>query len=95
MSSLFTTIHAGQLVANKTALVTATLSDTVENVLGKLLVHNIISLPLLNEVRRSILRASFTETSATVISTSRHLRLLKLFILFFSFLKLFQGISKF
>jgi len=49
--SLLSSIHAGQLVANKTGLVTATLSDTVENVLGKLLVHNIISLPLLNEVR--------------------------------------------
>lgn len=49
MAQLFTSIHAGQLVANKTNLVTASLSDTVETVLGKLLLHNIISLPLLNE----------------------------------------------
>lgn len=50
MAQLLTSIHAGQLVANKTSLVTASLSDTVETVLGKLLLHNIISLPLLNEV---------------------------------------------
>ena len=47
--SLIRTTHAGQLVADKTNLVTAQLTDTVENVLGKMLLHNIISIPLLNE----------------------------------------------
>jgi len=47
--SLLATIHAGQLVSNKTNLVTAQLTDTIEAVLAKLLKHNIISVPLLNE----------------------------------------------
>jgi len=41
--------HAGQLVADKTELVTARLSDTVEAVLGKMFLHNILSVPLVND----------------------------------------------
>jgi len=52
--SLLTTIHAGQLVASKSNLITASLNDSVESVLAKLFAHKIISLPLLNETGQFI-----------------------------------------